>query len=506
MMDITAGDVQQKPYEGNPFIDRLPPILTKDAFENRTILLPDYDAKLRTAPYEVRLHYISAAHDLFIPFPRHYQLHMSIDRMIRRGYKTRNPMNQVSYWRDIREQHDALSTELTQYPKLQRSDLGQSSELSQALIGLSGSGKTWGAEASLSYYPKKIVHGKHNDVGLNIVQVPWLWIQAPSKSSTNELCNEFFLALDRIVDDDYYKRFGNRVLREMMDQMANLCSLHAIGVLVIDEIQEVANIKSGGHEALIGFFLKLTNRLRIPILMIGTYKAKAILFNQLRLARRSCGAGLPEWSPLNKVGEWEVLSKAIWTHQYTRTFVPWSQELSDTLYEESQGIADVAVKLFVLAQQRAILARGPAEKERISAKLFKSIATRELEPLKPILDALKNRDYPVLVLLDDVKLPSIQEMLALRNSEQIQIAVPEVTPTPPEPCPSFPQSHGTQDAPGAPSNAPSAPEPRLILKPVLTEIAKQAQQDPKKRDPQVTYQALRLAGWIKQPNEFWSET
>ena len=503
MMDASTGSLQPKPYQDNPFIDRLPPILSKDAFEKRTILLPACDAELRTAPYEVRLHFIAAAHDLFTPFPRHYQLHMCIDRMIRRGYITRNPMKQGSYWRDIREQNDALSAELAQYPNLQRSDLGQSSELSQALIGLSGSGKTWGAEASLSYYPKRIVHGKHNGASLNIVQVPWLWVQAPSKSSTNELCNEFFLALDRVVDTDYYKTVGNRVLREMMDQMARLCSLHAIGVLIIDEIQEVANIKSGGHEALIGFFLKLTNRLRIPILMIGTYKAKAILFNQLRLARRSCGAGLPEWSPLNK-GEWEVLSKAMWPHQYTQTFVAWSQELSDSLYEESQGIADVAVKLFVLAQQRAILGRGPAETERISAKLFKSVAKRELEPLKPILDALRKRDYLALWHLDDVKLPSIHEMLALQNSDQCQTATPDVKVTPVEPRPSSPQSHGIHGVQSSSDDAVCGSKARLILKPVLTEIAKKAQKDPEKRDPIETHEALRLAGWIKPANEFWS--
>jgi hypothetical protein len=128
--------------------------------------------------------------------------------------------------------------------------------------------------------------------------------------------------------------------------LALLCSVHGIGLLVIDEIQEVANIKSGRHEAFIGFFLKLTNRLRIPILMIGTYKANSILFNQLRLARRSCGAGIPEWSHLHKKGEWEVLSKAMWNYQYTRAPVAWSQELSDALYGASQGIGELSQLFF----------------------------------------------------------------------------------------------------------------------------------------------------------------
>jgi hypothetical protein len=292
----------------------------------------------------------------------------------------------------------------------------------------------------------------------------------------------------------------------MMDQMALLCGVHGIGLLVIDEIQEVTNIKSGGHEALIGFFLKLTNRLRIPILMIGTYKARSILFNQLRLARRSCGAGIPEWSPLRKEGEWEVLSKAMWKYQYTRTPVAWSQKLSDALYEESQGITDVAVKLFVLAQQRLILQRGPADKEKISERLFKSVAKRELEPLKPILDALLKRDYQALVRLDDVKLPSLQEMLALRESYQVQTAQLDPSFTATASSESAKRSHGEQGEQSILNTPASFPRSRLALKSILTEIAKQAQTDPTKRNPDTTHEALRLAGWIKPANEFWSES
>jgi hypothetical protein len=97
------------------------------------------------------------------------------------------------------------------------------------------------------------------------------------------------------------------------------------------------------------------SRLGVPILMVGTYKAKRILYDQFRLARRSCGAGMSEWLPLQKKGEWEVVTKALWNYQFTRTPIEWTEKLVDALYEESQGITDVAVKLFMLAQQKVIL-------------------------------------------------------------------------------------------------------------------------------------------------------
>ena len=63
----------------------------------------------------------------------------------------------------------------------------------------------------------------------------------------------------------------------MMSHVTRLAAVHAIGLLVIDEIQELSNIKSGGDKALVGFFLRLTNMIKIPVLMVGTYKAQAML-------------------------------------------------------------------------------------------------------------------------------------------------------------------------------------------------------------------------------------
>ena len=45
---------------------------------------------------------------------------------------------------------------------------------------------------------------------------------------------------------------------------------------------------------------------------------------------------------------------ALWDYQWTKKEVPLTPEISDIMYEESQGIIDIAVKLYAMAQIRAI--------------------------------------------------------------------------------------------------------------------------------------------------------
>lgn len=207
--------------------------------------------------------------------------------------------------------------------------------------------------------------------------------------------------------------------------------------------------------------------------MVGTYKARKVLYDQFRLARRSCGAGISEWAPLQKNGEWEVATKALWKYQFTRTPIEWTQELTDILYEESQGIADVAVKLFMLAQQKVILNRLNSDKEKIGPKVFRAVAKNELAVLRPILEALRKRDWDKLSKIDDVKLPSIEELLAHQQSSSIEVTQKEADSSSKETAgaKSQPDSVPAMDD-SLPARFPSIPKGRIGLKPILTEVTR----------------------------------
>ena len=58
--------------------------------------------------------------------------------------------------------------------------------------------------------------------------------------------------------------------------MRQISNHHAIGLLVIDEIQHLSVNKSGGAEKMLNFFVTLVNTVGLPVVMVGTPKARFI--------------------------------------------------------------------------------------------------------------------------------------------------------------------------------------------------------------------------------------
>jgi hypothetical protein len=84
--------------------------------------------------------------------------------------------------------------------------------------------------------------------------------------------------------------------------MALVASIHALGLLVVDEIQHVSVAKSGGAEKLLNFFVQLTNEVGVPIIMIGTFKAMGVLCSEFRQIRRGCSQGDMIWTRMVRGG------------------------------------------------------------------------------------------------------------------------------------------------------------------------------------------------------------
>lgn len=55
-----------------------------------------------------------------------------------------------------------------------------------------------------------------------------------------------------------------------MALMSQIANVHAIGVLVIDEIQHLSMSRSGGVEKMLNFFVTLVNVIGLPVVMVGT--------------------------------------------------------------------------------------------------------------------------------------------------------------------------------------------------------------------------------------------
>lgn len=210
----------------------------------------------------------------------------------------------------------------------------------------------------------------------------------------------FFSKVDDLLGTDYSKKFGSgrKTVDSMLSIMSQIARNTALGLLVIDEIQHLNGAKSGGDGKMLNFFVTLVNTIGVPVVLIGTTKALSILQSEFRQARRGSGQGDFIWQRLNKDNNWELLIDALWGYQWTRKEVPLTSELNDILYEESQGIIDIAVKLYAMSQIQAIL----SGKEDITVNIIKQVAKENLQLVGPMLQALKSGNIKEIVKYQDI--------------------------------------------------------------------------------------------------------
>ncbi len=181
--------------------------------------------------------------------------------------------------------------------------------------------------------------------------------------------------------------------------MALVAANHGIGVLVIDEIQRLSLAKSGGVNKMLNFFVQVVNTVGVPVVLVGTYKSLSVFDGNFLQMRRGTGQGDLVWDRMKLDNEWKHFVKALWHFQYTRKVCSLEENpnLAEVLYEETQGITDLAVKAYMLAQERAI----ETKKELVDASIIRSVCRDKFRILRPALEALKSKTKNALTRFED---------------------------------------------------------------------------------------------------------
>ncbi|MCA9469972.1 MAG: ATP-binding protein [Nitrospira sp.] len=383
-------------YQGNPLIEALPPIFTKQEVANRLRILPGVSEEHRHLSPEIRGHLLQTIRTLFIPLSIHLDLEQRLSRMIRMGYEARNPLDPQQCGR-IRSQLESLA------PDRRISSNPAGASLGFSLIGMSGVGKTTALNRLLALYPQLIDHRDYAQHPMTMRQLVWAKLECPFDGSVKGLCLNFL----QYVDDRLGTMYGTnyrphrRTVDDLLPIMARVASLHHLGILVIDEMQHLSEAKSGGASRMLNFFVQLINTIGLPVILVGTYKALPIVSGEFRQMRRACGQGDGLWPPMANDETWKYFLEALWTYQYVKQPCPLTDQFTTLFYEETQGITDLAVNLFILAQQRAI----STGRERLTANVVRSVARDSFRLMAPVLTALRTRDYQALSHMEDVCVP-----------------------------------------------------------------------------------------------------
>ncbi len=286
----------------------------------------------------------------------------------------------------------------------------RSTASSFTLMGFPGVGKSTAIERILSLYPQLIIH----QYPINTIQIVWLKLNCPHDGSLKSLCQNFFEKIDSLIGTDYFKKYGRspNSVSSMVTRMGQIARLHCLGVLIIDEIQHLLSTKGDASEKMMNFFVTLINEIGIPVMMIGTMRARALLQKDFRQARRGSGQGDMVWQQIDNSEDWEVLISSVWDYQWTKEHIELNQDFINLIYEESQGIIDIAIKIFILAQGRAI----ETGIEKISLGLIKQVVKEDLKLVQPMLNALKSGIESEIAKYEDIIVLDLQEYMSNQHS------------------------------------------------------------------------------------------
>jgi hypothetical protein len=398
-------------YRGNPLIEALPPIWTEQQVIDQLMHFPRHSDKQRALADHIRLQLIENVREFFLPQGRHLEIETKISCMLRRGLMMRNPMN-WEHWRDFNNRVESMRPDATRKSFFRFKPRGFS------IVGIGGMGKTTTVENIALMYPQVITHTEYRGQDFILKQLVWLKIDCPQDGSIKGLCINFFLAVDDILGTSYYKRYaaGRRTVDELIPYMARVASLHCLGVLIIDEIENLSEARSGGVDKMLNFFVQLENNIGVPFLLIGTPDAAPLLDGKFRQARRACENGDVYWERMKEVGDkksekelkaekartgedpnpyhpdpvWNEFVRALWDYQYVRNKCELANNVLDdlaarALYDVSQGITAVAATVYLLAQRRAI-SRGT---EVTDERVIRSVARDSQNLIREALDQLR---------------------------------------------------------------------------------------------------------------------
>lgn len=406
-------DYHQPPldeYCGNPLIEALPRINAPEDIAPVLHIRPSFKPEELNLPAHIRTHCIKRLKNWVEPRPAYFEVESILSSLIRQGYLSRHPFKPTTMrmlYALGRRDPSELSTRVRQ------------SNVAGAFVmeGLSGVGKSTMLETLLALYPQVIEHSRYQDTPFLQKQITYLIVPCPSEASPRALCLEFFKAVDDIVGTNYYAQYANSRHGSdvLLIEMALIAVTFHIGVLVIDEIQNLKAARSSSRalakspgkavsrllspkaQELMNFFVKLINWVGIPTIFVGTGDVMPLFDEAMRYVRRATGDGhiivsaIPQDS-----AEWHSLVAKLWRYQWLKAplsfnlkacQIPASKEamISSRCHFLSCGVPDVLVKLFMQAQWLALR----SERETLDIALLDEAYDTQLVALHPSLESLR---------------------------------------------------------------------------------------------------------------------
>ena len=247
-------------YAGNPLVEALPPFHQGDEFSDVFGQFPTMSINDRLLSAPQRMLAVSRLNNYFEPLPSHFDVFEQIGLILRAGYAHRNPDEEVYRKNLVGAYRESMAGRIcpigTSVP---------STAPSFALLGVSGVGKSTVVDRILNFFPQAILHEKQH-----FIQVVWLKLDCPLDGSLKQLLKTILEKLDALLGTEYRKTIGRgSTIDELILSVANIAAMHHLGVLVIDEIQNLLDASGVGQAKMLNFFVTFANEVKIPLITSG---------------------------------------------------------------------------------------------------------------------------------------------------------------------------------------------------------------------------------------------
>ena len=320
------------------FTTKLPEMKSGNELISALSIIPEYDETICQQNQAVRLMALSDLYQIYIPSQMSLEIYSKLYLALLRSMQKKGTQM-------------AIKQRYENYRAIQQQSysgiLGGSDSFT--IIGTSGIGKSSAISRAISLITENRII--ETDKPYTKI-IPCLIVQCPFDSSVKGLLLEILRKVDEELGTDHYIHAikSRASTTDMLIGAVSSIALNNIGMLVVDEIQNVANSKNGKN--LIGALTQLINNSGISICMVGTPESTVFFEQAMQLARRSVGL---QYTTMNYDDYFQSFCKIIFKYQFLKNRTEITAAITEWLYEHSVGVISVVVSLIHDAQEIAIL-------------------------------------------------------------------------------------------------------------------------------------------------------
>ncbi len=337
----------------------LPSMKSGDDLFSALEVLPEYEESIRSNEAPVRLMALSDLYRIYVPSQMsleiYSKMYLALLRSLqKKGTKLAVQQKNQNYKAMIQQEYSGI--------------MGGSDSFT--IIGASGIGKSSAISRAITLITENRVIEVENPYTKII---PCICVQCPFDSSVKGMLLEILRKVDEMIESKYYENaLRARTTTDMLIGNVSQVALNHIGLLVVDEIQNVCNSKNG--KSLVGMLTQLINNSGISICMVGTPESAVFFEQAIQLARRSLGL---RYDVMEYGTDFRNFCEIVFSYQYVKQKTEITDGIMEWLYEHTSGNISVVVSLIHDAQEIAIL----SGKEVLNLELLNEAYQKRLSML-----------------------------------------------------------------------------------------------------------------------------